>query len=99
MTIGGAAMSDKILDAFGNATLFQDCCGDVLMAWLHLWRATVANTKIEKAKKKDKIYYEGQVVGAEFFINHMLPVGLGRMDAVLAMSDAMNKMPEDAFIG
>lgn len=99
MTIGGAAMSDKILDAFGNATLFQDACGDVLMAWMHLWRASVAQGKIEKAKKKDKVYYEGQVVGAEFFINHMLPVGLGRMDAVMAMSDAMNKMPEDAFIG
>lgn len=99
MVIGGAAMSDKILDAFGNATLFQDSCGDVLMSWMHLWRAVVAQGALEGAKKKDKVYYEGQVIGAEFFINHMLPIGLGRMDSVLALSDAMNKMPEEAFIG
>ncbi|MCG8470671.1 MAG: acyl-CoA dehydrogenase [Desulfobacterales bacterium] len=99
MAIGGAAMSEKILDAFGSATLFQEVCGDLVMAWMHLWRAAVAQGKIEKAKKKDKAFYEGQVVTAKFFIEHLLPIGLGKMDAVKGLTGAIMEMPEDAFIG
>jgi hypothetical protein len=99
MILGGAAMSEKVLDAFGSATLFQDACGDLMMAWMHLWRATVAKGKIEGAKKKEQAFYEGQVIGAEFFINHMLPVGLGKMEAVKGLTSSIMAMPEDAFIG
>jgi hypothetical protein len=99
MTIGGAAMSAQVMDAFASATPFQEACGDLMMAWMHLWRAAVAKPKIEGAKKKDKAYYEGQVVGAEFFINHMLPTGLGKMEAVKAITPSIMAMPEDAFIG
>jgi hypothetical protein len=41
-------------------------------------RASVAQPKIEKASKKDKAYYEGQVIGARFFIEHMLPTAMAR---------------------
>ena len=99
MIIGGAAMSEKLMDAFGSATLFQECCGDLMMSWMHLWRAAVAQPKIEKAKKKDKAFYEGQVATAKFFIEHMLPVGLGKMESVKALTGAIMEMPEDAFIG
>ncbi|MBU1172796.1 MAG: acyl-CoA dehydrogenase [Proteobacteria bacterium] len=97
MTLGGAAMSEKVLDAFGSATLFQECCGDVVMAWMHLWRAAVAKGKIEGAKKKDKAFYEAQVIGAEFFISHMLPVSLGKMDSVKALTNSIMAMPVDGF--
>jgi hypothetical protein len=36
MTLGGAAMSEKVLSAFANATPFNEVAGDVLMAWIHL---------------------------------------------------------------
>lgn len=98
MTLGGAAMSEKVLDAFGSATLFQECVGDLAMAWMHLWRASVAKGKIEKAKKKDKVFYEGQVCTAEFFITHMLPIGLGKMDSVKALTTSVMTMPEEGFM-
>ncbi len=97
MILGGAAMSEKVLDAFGSATLFQEAAGDLIMAWMHLWRATVAKGKIEGAKKKEQAFYEGQVITAEFFINHMLPVGLGKMEAVKGLTSSIMAMPEDAF--
>lgn len=97
MTLGGAAMSAKVMDAFGSATLFQEAAGDVVMAWMLLWRAAVAQGKIESAKKKDKVFYEGQVITAEFFINHMLPIGLGKMNSVMGLTGTIMAMPEDAF--
>ncbi|WP_027358124.1 acyl-CoA dehydrogenase [Desulforegula conservatrix] len=99
MTLGGAAMSEKVLSAFANATPFCEVAGDVIMSWLHLWRASVAQPKIEKASKKDKAYYEGQVIGARFFIEHMLPTAMGKMIGTMAVSTAAMDMPEDAFIG
>lgn len=98
MTLGGAAMSEKVMDAFGSATLFQECCGDVAMAWMHLWRAAVAKTKIEAAKKKDKVFYEGQICTAEFFISHMLPISMGKMESVKALTTAVMAMPEEGFM-
>ncbi len=99
MVIGGAAMGERVLDAFGSATLFQECCGDLMMAWMHLWRAAVAHPKIASTKnKKDKVFYQGQVTTAEFFIEHMLPVGLGKMDSVKALTRTITQMPEEAFV-
>ena len=99
MVIGGAAMGERILDAFGSATLFQECCGDLMMAWMHLWRAAVAQPKIDTAqKKKDKVFYQGQVATARFFMDHMLPIGLGKMDSVQALTRSIMEMPEDAFV-
>lgn len=99
MVLGGAAMGEKMLDAFGSATLFLEACGDVVMAWMHLWRAAVARSKIEKAGKKEKAYYQGQVIGAEFFMDHMLPAALGKMDGIRAVTPSIMAMPEEAFIG
>ena len=42
MHLGAAAMSDKILTAFAHAHPFLEVCGDVVMAWMLLWRARIA---------------------------------------------------------
>ncbi|MGB7920364.1 MAG: acyl-CoA dehydrogenase, partial [Desulfobacterales bacterium] len=46
--LGQTAMSPKVLNAFAFAHPFMDVCGDVILAWLHLWRATVAVAALEK---------------------------------------------------
>ncbi|MDY6904268.1 MAG: acyl-CoA dehydrogenase [Thermodesulfobacteriota bacterium] len=100
MALGKTAMSDRVRDAFGSATPFQEAVGDVCMAWMHLWRATVAQEALEggKAKKKDEAFYKGQVYTAEFFINSLLPVTMGKMDGVAALTSSVMEIPEEAFI-
>jgi alkylation response protein AidB-like acyl-CoA dehydrogenase len=99
MHMGSAAMSPKILTAFAFAHPFQDVTGDVVMAWMLLWRALVAADKLEGAKKKDKQFYEGQLKTADFFIQSLLPVTLGKMNAILAGNSAAVEISEDGFGG
>ncbi|SLM29922.1 Acd2 [Desulfamplus magnetovallimortis] len=97
MHMGMNAMSEKVLDAFATAHPFLDICGDVCMAWFELWRAVVAAPKIEKAKKKDLAFYQGQVKTAQYFITYVLPSTLGKMDAIQSNITAIMEFPEDAF--
>ena len=98
--LGQTAMSSKVLNAFAFAHPFMDVCGDVILAWLHLWRATVAVAAQEKgAKKKDADFYEGQVKSAEFFIHTILPVTHGKMKAILETNGVAVEIADAAFGG
>jgi hypothetical protein len=97
MHMGATAMSEKVLNAFAHAHPFMDVCGDVAMAWQLLWRASVAARKLEKAKKKDVAFYEGQLRSAEYFIHSVLPVTFGKMNAILNNNGAAVEISEDAF--
>jgi len=98
--LGKTAMSPKVMTAFAHAYPFMEVSGDVVMAWLLLWRAVIAAERLDNgAKKKDAAFYEGQLKSAEFFTSCILPVTLGKMDAVLAANSAVVDISEDAFGG
>jgi alkylation response protein AidB-like acyl-CoA dehydrogenase len=100
LTLGKTAMSPQVMTAFAHAYPFMEVSGDVVMAWLLLWRATIAAEKLENgAKKKDTVFYEGQLKSAEFFVHCLLPVTLGKMDAILASNSAVVDIAEDSFGG
>jgi hypothetical protein len=98
--LGQAAMSPRVLVAFANAYPFMEVAGDVVMAWMMLWRASIAAEKLASdTKKKDPAFYEGQLKSAEFFVHSILPVTLGKMNAVLGMGSAAVDIMEDSFGG
>jgi len=99
MTLGATAMSPEMLKAFAFAHPFMDACGDVVLAWMLLWRAQVAAEKISRAKKKDRPFYEGQIKSCEFFTQCMLPVTMGKLAAIQGASGAAVEISEDAFGG
>ncbi|MCG8687408.1 MAG: acyl-CoA dehydrogenase [Desulfobacterales bacterium] len=81
--MGQTAMSEKVLAAFANAHPFQDATGDTTFAWMLLWRAVTAMQKLEKAKKKDKPFYEGIIKSLDFYVETVLPITLGRFAALM----------------
>lgn len=97
--LGQAAMSPKFKAAFSHSVPFLEAMGDVTMAWMLLWRATVAAEKLENAKKKDRLFYQGQIQTAEFFIRTVLPVALGKMNAIEDCCDAAIEIADAAFGG
>jgi alkylation response protein AidB-like acyl-CoA dehydrogenase len=99
MHMGKTAMSEKVLNAFAFAHPFLEVTGDVIMAWMLLWRACIAATKIEGAKKKDVPFYEGQLKSAEFFTSSVLPVTMGKMEVIKATNGAAVDISEESFIG
>jgi hypothetical protein len=78
-----------------------------------LWRAEVAVPRLEKlagstdeeaiqarvAKNKDAAFYDGQLKAAEFFITSLLPVTIGKMNAIAAPNPAAIKIHERSFGG
>jgi hypothetical protein len=63
-----------------------------------LWRARIAAEALA-AGAKDTAFYEGQILGAEFFMKTLLPQALGRMEGILSGCNIANEMSEDAFGG
>ena len=99
MTMGQTAMSAKVLNAFANAHPFQDAAGDVAVAWMLLWRASISATKLEKAKSKDKPFYDGQIKSLQFFVETLLPITMGNLSAIKAVSGAAVEIDEASFAG
>ncbi len=113
MHIGKTASSENFRVAFAHAMPFMDVTGDMIMAWMLLWRAAVAAPKLEKAvgqaegearaekirKNKNAAFYEGQVQSAAYFIESLLPLTLGRMQSIQADCRAVVDIPEVAFGG
>ncbi|MBT3310667.1 MAG: acyl-CoA dehydrogenase [Desulfobacterales bacterium] len=95
--LGTKILPESISTGFSFSKPFLDITGDVIMAWMLLWRSTVASQKIEKANKKDKVFYEGQVMAAEYFIYSVLPSAMGAMDAIINGNDAVVKIADEAF--
>jgi hypothetical protein len=111
--LGKTALSPQLEIAFAHAHPFLEVMGDVIMAWMHLWRATVALPKLEKrvggmdasaveqkvAKNKDAAFYDGQLKSADFFIHTILPITLGKMNAIAAANPAAVAIHERSFGG
>jgi alkylation response protein AidB-like acyl-CoA dehydrogenase len=113
MHLGKTALSSDFKVAFAFAKPFLDVVGDVCMAWMLLWRATIAVPELEKrvgdldlkarlekaGKNKDTAFYEGQFQTARYFINSILPITMGKMNTIEAGDASTIEIPEAAFGG
>ena len=100
MHLGTNAMSAKFKVAFAAAFPFLEVMGDVIMAWMLLWRAVLARQKLDAgARKKDVDFYEGQLKTAEFFVQTILPATLGKMDGIVKNNASAIEISDAAFGG
>ena len=98
--MGMTAMYGNLMTAAAHAHPFLEVCGDVVVGWMLMWRARVAAEALAAgSKEKDAVYYEGQLKNAEFYTQIMLPVTMGRIEAILSGSSVAVDIPEDAFGG
>ncbi|MBC2743416.1 MAG: acyl-CoA dehydrogenase [Desulfosarcina sp.] len=111
LNLGTTAMSPKVMTAFAFAQPLLEVTGDVIMGWMHLWRAVAAISGLEKhagsldpavrkekaEKNKHAAFYEGKLRVAEFFIHTLLPAAMGKMDAINSTCNAAVEIPERSF--
>ncbi len=95
--LGKTAMQN-VEQAFLYAHPLQDVCGDVIMAWMLLWRACVAAKALEK-NPKDAAFYEGQIKSLTFFVNTVLPATLGKVNAIMATDTSAIDIADASFGG
>jgi len=100
LSIGQKAMSPQFKAAFAFAFPFLEVMGDVIMAWMLLWRASLARQQLAAGpEKKDIDFYEGQIKSAEFFIHTLLPTTLGKMKGIVKGNGSAVEITEAAFGG
>lgn len=97
-SLAATARSEKVLNAYAFSFPFLEATGDLVMGWMLLWRAAVAAPKIGK-KKKDDAFYDGQIQTARFFINSILPITLGKLNAIEAADGAAVEIADAGFGG
>ena len=89
MHMGTTAMSETFKVAFAHSVPFLEAMGDTIMAWMLLWRASIASEKLNNnAPKKELPFLEGQIKSADFFINNITPMNLGKIASIMDSGDA-----------
>ena len=96
--LGNTALTKNLRAAFSFASPFLDAFGDVLLAWMLLWRAETGARLMEKSSKKSD-FYQGQIHTAQYFIQSILPITLGKMEAIKNADNAAVAMDEKGFGG
>jgi hypothetical protein len=112
--IGKTARSPEFKTAFAHGLPFLEVMGDMVLAWMHLWRAGLAAPKLAEmigdaadpkeraqriAEKKDVAFYDGLIKTAAFFINTILPVTFGKMEAIQIGESAAVDIDDKSFGG
>ena len=111
--MGQTALSPAFRTAFATAYPFLDAMGDVIMAWMLLWRATVATPALEGilkdldeearlkkiSKNKHAAFYDGQLKTAAYFIDSQLPITLGKLRAITGEDHTVIEMADRSFGG
>ena len=93
------AMSPDFQKAFAFAYPFMEAAGDVVLAWMHLWRAVIAAKAISEGCKNQEDFYDGQIKTADFFISNMLPITRGKMESIVEGSGAALTISDAGFGG
>ena len=111
--MGKTALSPAFKTAFAGAYPFLEAMGDVIMAWMLLWRASVAAPALAKivqnlegealkkkiSKNKNAAFYDGQLKTAAYFIDSLLPGTIGKLNAITGEDHTITEMNERSFGG
>jgi len=81
-----------------NTTRLLLASGDVVLGWLLLRQAAVAQAKLAAgASDKDVPFYQGKIAAARFFTRSILPLVHGQRLLVEGVDNAIMDLPEAAF--
>ena len=89
-----AIFSKHMASAFACAHPLLEASGDIIMAWMLLWRAFIADKKLDT---KESAFYQGKIKAAQFFITTIIPVTMGKLTAITYENNPAASMEEHLF--
>jgi hypothetical protein len=90
--------SSGALTAYAFAYPFLDVFGEVIMAWMLLWRSLTANEKLRNEPAgKSQWFYQGVLKSLDYFVATELPVTMGKIKSILNFNDAAVTIQEASF--
>ncbi|MFC7049457.1 acyl-CoA dehydrogenase [Emcibacter nanhaiensis] len=89
--------------SLSNATPYLDAMGNIVIAWMWLKQAQVANRKLREKPQEDTgsdfNFYTGKISACHFFFTYKLPVVLSELTILARLDDSLLKMTEEAYLG
>lgn len=70
-----------------NATLYLNAAGNIVVAWLWLWQALTACTKLEAAAPEERAFYEAKLAACRYHFKYVLPGAQIELELVESMDD------------
>ncbi|TJZ50115.1 acyl-CoA dehydrogenase [Streptomyces piniterrae] len=80
-----------------NTTRLLMASGDVVIGYLLLKGAAVAQEKLANASSKDKAFYEGKIAAAKFFAHNVLPGVAVQRSLAESVDQSLMELDEAAF--
>jgi hypothetical protein len=82
-----------------SATPFLDAFGHVVIAWLWLRQALIAQEALQKGAKADTDFYEGKVAACQFFYRYHLPQAAEKLRYVASHDRSVLETQASWFTG
>jgi alkylation response protein AidB-like acyl-CoA dehydrogenase len=73
--------------SLANATLYLNAAGNIVVAWLWLWQALTACTKLEAAAPAERAFYEAKLAACRYHFLYVLPGAQLELALVESMDD------------
>ncbi len=91
------AFGDDVLLATANSTEYLNAFGHIVMAWLWLKQATVAEKGLQSAQGDDVNFYKGKLAACRYFYRYELPSVYTRFELLNQLDDTCLNMAVDEF--
>ncbi len=83
--------------ALANAAVYLDMLGHIVVAWVWLRQALVAQRALASASGTERPFYEGKLRACRFFFRYELPKTAAQAELLLRGDDTCLTMPLEAF--
>ena len=82
-----------------SATPFLDAFGHVVVAWLWLRQALIADQALQRSAQGDTDFYEGKVAACQFFFRYHLPQAAEKLRYVASQDRSVLETQARWFTG
>lgn len=85
--------------SLSNATAYLDALGNIVIAWMWLKQAQVAQDKLPKSMGADQNFYEGKLRACHFYFTYKLPGVLTELNILARLDDSLINMTAESYTG
>ena len=80
-----------------NSSAYLDMLGHVVIAWMWLKQAAVAQARLADANDADRQFYQGKIQACRYFFRWELPKTQAQAELLSELDTTCLDMPEEAF--
>lgn len=91
------AMKGELELFLANSSVYLDMFGRVVLSWIWLDQAIIAQNALETANKKDSLYYQGKLQACQFYFHWELPKIEVQAQLLSNLDDTCLNMSVDTF--